>query len=57
MSHMPGNLGTIEIILITLGILILFGAKRIPEIAKGIGRAIAQFRREIKETKKEIADE
>lgn len=50
---MFGNLGTTEIILILLGILILFGAKRIPELARGFGKGIAQFRREIKEMKEE----
>ena len=50
---MFGNLGTSELLLIVLGILILFGAKRIPEFAKGLGRGIAQFRREIKEMKEE----
>ena len=34
---MFGNLGAGEIILIVLVILILFGAKKIPELAKGLG--------------------
>ena len=50
---MFGNLGTTELILIALVILVLFGAKRIPEFAKGLGKGIAQFRREFKELKEE----
>ena len=46
---MVGNLGTTEIILIVLVVLVLFGAKRIPEFAKGLGKGITQFRRELKE--------
>ena len=53
---MFGNLGTTEIILIVLVLLVLFGAKRIPEFAKGIGKGIAQFRRELKEIKDETAE-
>ncbi len=40
-----GNLGTPEIILIFLVILIFFGGKKIPEIARGLGKGIREFRR------------
>ncbi|MBI3189680.1 MAG: twin-arginine translocase TatA/TatE family subunit [Ignavibacteriales bacterium] len=46
---MFGNLGTTEIILIAVGIVVLFGAKRIPELAKGIGKGIREFNREVKD--------
>ena len=39
-----GNLGATEIILIFLVILLLFGAKRIPEIARGLGKGIREFK-------------
>ena len=45
---MFGNLGATEILLIVATITILFGAKRIPEIAKGIGKGIHDFKKEIK---------
>lgn len=44
---MFGNLGTTEILLIALVVLLLFGAKRLPDIAKGIGRGIKDFKKEI----------
>jgi len=42
---MFGNLGFSEILLILLVILLLFGAKRIPEIAGSFGKGIKEFKR------------
>jgi Tat protein translocase TatB subunit len=42
---MIGNLGFSEMLVITLVVLIVFGPKRLPEVARGIGKALAQFRR------------
>ena len=39
------NLGATELILIFLIVLLLFGANRIPEIAKGLGRGIRDFKK------------
>jgi sec-independent protein translocase protein TatA len=44
-----GRIGTSELILILLVILLLFGAKRIPEIARSIGRAMNQFKKGLKD--------
>jgi len=41
-------IGTTEIVLIVLAILILFGGKKIPELAKGIGTAFKEFKKSIK---------
>ena len=38
-----GALGTQEIILIVLAILLLFGGKKIPELMKGLGKGIKEF--------------
>jgi len=46
---MFGTLGPLEIILIFLAIVLLFGAKKLPEIGKGMGRAITNFKRSMKE--------
>lgn len=48
---MPG--GT-EWIVIILFVLIFFGAKRIPELARGLGRGIREFKDASKEIKNEI---
>ncbi|MBI9066716.1 MAG: twin-arginine translocase TatA/TatE family subunit [Salinivirgaceae bacterium] len=56
-------LGGPEIILIVLAILILFGGKKIPELMKGLGKGIKEFKnvtsdseigKEINDIKKEI---
>lgn len=42
------NLGLPELIVIFLVVLLLFGAKALPEIAKGLGQSIQHFKREVK---------
>lgn len=39
-----GGMGGTEIFLIILVLLLFFGAKRIPELAKGLGRGIKEFK-------------
>jgi sec-independent protein translocase protein TatA len=39
-----GGLGAPEIILIIIAILILFGGKKIPELMKGLGRGVKEFK-------------
>ncbi|NBB76933.1 MAG: twin-arginine translocase TatA/TatE family subunit [Bacteroidetes bacterium] len=48
---MPGGF---EMVIIVLVILLLFGAKRIPELARGVGQGIKEFRRASDDIKKEI---
>lgn len=50
-----GSLGPMEIILIFLAILLLFGAKRIPEIARGMGKGIREFRSATREITNEFS--
>ena len=45
---MIGNLGPPEIILILLVVVLLFGAKKLPELARGSGRALRIFKAETK---------
>ncbi len=52
-----GNLGTPEIILIFLVILVLFGAKKIPELAQGLGKGIREFRKASSGIKEGIENE
>ncbi len=51
------NLGTGEILLILLVVLLLFGAKRLPELARGLGKGINEFRDAVDDSKKQIMDE
>ena len=41
---MLGGVGTQEILLILVFVLVVFGAKRLPEIGGGLGRAIKNFK-------------
>ena len=51
-----GNFGTTEILLILFVIILLFGAKRIPDLAKGLGKGIREFKDATKEEKPEYRD-
>jgi len=39
-----GPLGTTEILIIALVLVLLFGARKIPELARGLGRGISEFK-------------
>ena len=47
------SLGPWEIVLIILAIILIFGGKKIPELARGLGKGLNEF----KKAKKEMADE
>jgi len=49
-----GNLSSGELILIFAVVLLLFGAKRIPELAKGLGKGIREFKDASSGIKREI---
>ena len=51
-----GSIGAGEIILIAIFALILFGPKRLPEIGRQIGRAIAEVRRVSRDLEREVRD-
>lgn len=43
-----GNLGTGEILIIALVVLLLFGGKKIPELMRGIGKGVKNFKDGVK---------
>ncbi len=45
---MFGSLGVWEILLIVLVIAVLFGGKKLPQVGKGLGEAITQFKSALK---------
>lgn len=49
------NLGGGEIILILALVLILFGAKKLPELAKGLGTGIKEFKKATREVSDEVS--
>ena len=48
------GLGWGEIVVIMLVILLLFGAKKLPELAKGMGKGIREFRTAMRDVQEEI---
>jgi len=49
-----GNLGSSEIIIIALVILLLFGGKKIPELMRGLGKGVSQFKKGMNDIEQEI---
>ena len=46
-----------EIFIVMIVVLLLFGANKIPEIAKGLGKGIREFRKATDDIKREINDQ
>lgn len=53
---MPFGLGPGELFLGVLILLLLFGAKRIPEIGSGLGKGIREFKRSFSEVERQISE-
>ena len=53
---MPFNLGMTEMLVILLILLLVFGAKRLPEMGASMGKGIREFKKSIKEVHSSIED-
>jgi sec-independent protein translocase protein TatA len=53
---MFSNIGPTELILILLIVLVFFGAKKIPDLASGLGKGIREFKKAVNDTQSEIQD-
>lgn len=53
MNVIAGMFGPTEIILIVLVVVILFGGRKIPELMKGIGQGMKEFKKATKDEPKE----
>ncbi|MEN9508221.1 MAG: Sec-independent protein translocase protein tatA/E [Gemmatimonadota bacterium] len=51
-----GNFGFWEILLILVVVLLMFGAKRIPEIAGSLGKGINEFKRNLSDAQRQITE-
>ena len=49
-----GNLGTTELIVILVVVLLLFGGRKIPELMHGIGKGVRSFKKGMNEIEEEI---
>ena len=52
-----GNIGAPELIFIILVIFVFFGAKKIPEMAKGLGEGIREFRKAARDVQEKVEKE
>ena len=52
-----GNLGTTELMFIAVAALLLFGGKKLPELARGLGRGIREFKDASESIKKDISEQ
>jgi sec-independent protein translocase protein TatA len=48
------NIGAGELLIIVLVILILFGSKKIPELAQGIGKGMREFKKALSDVQEDI---
>jgi sec-independent protein translocase protein TatA len=51
---MPFNLGPLEMVFVLVVLLLVFGAKRLPELGSGLGKGIREFRRTMRDVNDEI---
>ena len=51
-----GGVGFNEILLIGIFVLVFFGAKKIPEFMKGLGKGVREFKDAMSDVKKEVED-
>ncbi len=52
-----GNIGGQELFLILLIVLIFFGAKKLPDLARGLGQGIREFRKAARDVQEEVEKE
>lgn len=44
-----GNIGVWELIIIAILVIVIFGGKKLPELGRGLGKGLANFRQAVKE--------
>lgn len=49
-----GNVGPTELIFLMIFLLLIFGAKRLPELGSGLGKGIREFKKSMREINSEI---
>ena len=54
---MPAKLGVMELVIILVIVLLVFGASRLRDVGKGFGGAINAFRSEVKQGREEDKDQ
>lgn len=52
-----GSLGVLELLIILVVVLLIFGPRRLPEMAKGLGQSVREFRKGIKDMRKDFEED
>jgi sec-independent protein translocase protein TatA len=52
-----GPIGIPELLIILALVLLIFGPKRLPEMAKGLGQSVREFRKGLRDMKKDLDDD
>lgn len=52
-----GSIGIPELLIILVVVLLIFGPRRLPDMAKGLGQSVREFRRGLRDMRKEFDDE
>ena len=50
------NIGTGEILIVALVVLLLFGGKKIPELMEGLGKGVKSFKKGVREIENEVKE-
>jgi len=56
MVYPLGIVGPMELVIIALVVLLLFGGKKIPELMKGLGKGVKSFKEGLNEVESEVKD-
>lgn len=51
-----GNIGPLELVMILVIVLVIFGAKRVPEIGASFGKGIREFKRSLSDVDRQIKE-
>ncbi|MFW6132519.1 MAG: twin-arginine translocase TatA/TatE family subunit [Planctomycetota bacterium] len=51
---LPAQIGWKEIVIVLVALLVLFGGRKLPELARGLGRGLREFKNELKGVKDEV---
>ncbi len=52
-----GSLGIMELLIILVLVLLIFGPRRLPDMAKGLGQSVREFRKGIRDMRKDVEED
>ncbi len=57
MPRLFGSIGLPEVLILLVIVLLVFGPRRLPEMAKGLGQSVREFRKGLRDMRKDLEDE